>query len=315
MSADKQAAYETLNECLISLCQLMSSIAPFYSDWLFQNLTEGAKLAGQKIPESIHLTDWISSDQKLFNQDLETSMQLAQDISSLVHSLRKKEKHKVRQPLQKILIPVLNDRTKAQIQHVEELIRAEVNIKEIVYIDDTSDILIKSVKPNFSLLGKRFGPKLKSVSAAISQWGKKEISQIENSGSILLNLDGETVSLSIEDVLISSQDIPGWSVASDNGVTVALDVTLTDKLKQEGVARDLVNRIQNLRKEMGLEIQDKISIKVRRHDDLVNSALQNFASYIQTETQALTLELNGSLADGTVLDMDDYELIVKVEKV
>ncbi|MCR9016886.1 isoleucine--tRNA ligase [Aquiflexum gelatinilyticum] len=315
INKDKQAAYETLYECLASLAQLMSSFAPFYADWLYQNLTESSREAGQVLPESVHLGDWNDADPNLIKEDLEASMQLAQDISSLVHSLRKKEKLKVRQPLQKVLIPVLNEKTKAQIQHVDDLIKSEVNIKDIEYIDDTSGILVKSVKPNFALLGKRFGPKLKQVSAAINAWGKEEITAIEKEGTYYLDLDGETVALTLEDVLISSQDIPGWSVASDYGVTVALDVTLTEELKQEGIARDLVNRIQNLRKDMGLEVQDKITIKVAKHDDMVNSALENFATYIQTETQALSLEVNGSVSDGTKLDMDDFELTVKVEKV
>ena len=315
INKDKQAAYETLYECLSTLSQLMSSFAPFYADWLYQNLTESSREAGQDLPESVHLGDWNSADPKLIKEDLEASMQLAQDISSLVHSLRKKEKLKVRQPLQKVLIPVLSEKIKEQIQHVDDLIKSEVNIKHIEYIDDTSGILVKSVKPNFALLGKRFGPKLKQVSAAINAWGKEEISAIEKNGSFDITLDGETVTLTLEDVLISSQDIPGWSVASDYGVTVALDVTLTEELKQEGIARDLVNRIQNLRKDMGLEVQDKITIKVSKHDDLVNSALENFASYIQTETQALSLDVNGSVTEGTVLDMDDFELTVKVEKV
>lgn len=315
INKDKQAAYETLYICLSTLTQLMSSFAPFYTDWLFQNLTESSREAGQELPQSVHLGDWSSADSKLIKEDLEESMQLAQDISSLVHSLRKKEKIKVRQPLQKVLIPVLSEKTKAQIQHVEDLIKSEVNIKHIEYIDDTSGILVKSAKPNFALLGKRFGPKLKQVSAAINLWGKAEIALIEKTGTFELNLDGETVILTLEDVLISSQDIPGWSVASDYGVTVALDVTLTEELKQEGIARDLVNRIQNLRKEMGLEVQDKIRIKVAKHNDIVNAALANFAEYIQTETQALSLEMNGSVTDGTLLDMDDFELTVKVQKV
>ena len=315
INKDKQAAYETLYECLSTLTQLMSSFAPFYADWLFQNLTESSREAGQELPQSVHLGDWNSADSKLIKEDLEESMQLAQDISSLVHSLRKKEKIKVRQPLQKVLIPVLSEKTKAQIQHVEDLIKSEVNIKHIEYIDDTSGILVKSAKPNFALLGKRFGPKLKQVSAEINAWGKAEIALIEKTGTFELNLDGETVTLTLEDVLISSQDIPGWSVASDYGVTVALDVTLTEELKQEGIARDLVNRIQNLRKDMGLEVQDKIRIKVAKHNDIVNAALANFAEYIQTETQALSLEVNGSVTDGTLLDMDDFELTVKVQKV
>src|SRR5690606_1194234 len=186
----------------------------------------------------------------------------AQDISSLVHSLRKKEKLKVRQPLQKILIPILNEAVREQIQHVDELIKSEVNIKQIEYIDDTSGILVKSIKPNFALLGKRFGPKMKQVAAAIGQWGQEEIGLIEREGRFDLHLDGEQVSLALEDVLITSQGIPGWSVASDRGIPVALDVTLTADLKPEGTASDFVTRIPNLRKDMGLEVQDKISIQV-----------------------------------------------------
>lgn len=315
MNEDKQAAYETLYECLISLTQLMSSFAPFYADWMYKNLTDGAKASGQPIPESVHLTDWDSAEDHLIDQDLETSMQLAQDISSLVHSLRKKEKLKVRQPLQKILVPILNEQTRKKIQHVEELIKAEVNIKHIEYIDDTSGILVKNVKPNFALLGKRFGPKMKLVSAAINQWGQEEIGTIEREGVYELKLEGEKVILSLEDVVITSQDIPGWSVASDNEITVALDVTVSGELKQEGIARDLVNRIQNLRKDMGLEVQDKITIKVARHNEEVDTALKNYAAYIQSETQANSLSVNGEIKDGTVLDMDDFELTVKVEKV
>src|SRR5690606_33522873 len=314
MNADKQAAYETLYECLIALSQLMSSFAPFYADWMYNNLTEGLKGEGDDLAESVHLTDWKSADTGLINPDLEASMQLAQDISSLVHSLRKKERLKVRQPLQKILIPILNDKIKVQIQHVEELIKAEVNIKQIEYIDDTSGVLVKHVKPNFALLGKRFGPKMKQIAAAIAQWGQEQITHMEREGKYILDLDGETVSLSLEDVLISSQDIPGWSVASDRGVTVALDVTLTTELKQEGIARDFVNRIQNLRKDMGLEVQDKINIEVKSSTEEVNVALANFSPYIQAETQALSLMIVANLDNAIELDMDDYILSVKVEK-
>jgi len=314
MNDDKQAAYETLYECLMTLSQLMSSFAPFYADWMYRNLTDGPKAAGQAVAESIHLTDWKSADATLINQDLEASMQLAQDISSLVHSLRKKEKLKVRQPLQKILIPILNEKAKVQIQHVEELIKAEVNIKEIEYIDDTSGILVKNIKPNFALLGKRFGPKMKQVSAAINQWGQEEIGAIERDGKFDFILDGESISLSLEDVLITSQDIPGWSVATDRGVTVALDVTLTTDLKQEGVARDFVNRIQNLRKDMGLEVQDKINVQVKSFNQEIDQALVNFSAYIQAETQALSLSIHDNVEEGIELDMDEFILSVKVEK-
>lgn len=316
MTQDKQAAYETLYECLMALSQLMSSFAPFYAEWMYQNLTESNREAGQNLPESVHLGNWTAADRSLIQEDLEASMDLAQRISSLVHSLRKNPKIgiKVRQPLQRIMVPVLDARTQAQIQHVEELIKTEVNIKEIEYLDDASGVLVKNVKPNLPVLGKKLGPKMKGVVAAINSWGQEEIAQIEKNGSFSMTVDGETVELLLEEVLISSQDIPGWSVATDQGLTVALDVTLTEALRQEGIARDLVNRVQNLRKDMGLEVQDKIHIKVQKLDELVNAALTNFASYIQTETQALTLELLDNLDQATVLDMDDFELSVSVTK-
>jgi len=309
MNTDKQAAYETLYESLLSLTQLMSSFAPFYADWMYKNLHE----TSENGLESVHLTDWVSANHSLINADLEESMDLAQTISSLVHSLRKKEKMKVRQPLQRILIPVLSKKTQAQIEHVQELIKSEVNIKAIEYLDDASGILVKNVKPNLPLLGKKLGPKMRFVVASINAWGQEEIGQIEREGKIKVQVESETIELTLEEVLITSQDIPGWSVASDQGVTVALDVTLTDELKQEGVARDLVNRIQNLRKEMGLEVQDKIRIIVAEENDLVKAAVTSFGEYIQSETQAVTLDL-GAVSGGTVLDMDDFELPVKVEK-
>jgi isoleucyl-tRNA synthetase len=313
MNPDKQAAYETLYECLMVVGQLMASFAPFYAEWLYQNLTKSRT----DLPESIHLTNWTKADTSLINADLEASMDLAQRISSLVHSLRKNPKIgiKVRQPLQRIMVPVLDSKTKAQIQHVEDLIKSEVNIKEIEYLDDASGILVKSVKPNLPVLGKKLGPKMRFVVAAVNAWGQEEIAQIERNGKIDVQVEGETIELLLEEVLISSQDIPGWSVATDQELTVALDVTVTDELKQEGISRDLVNRIQNLRKDMGLEVQDKIRIKVSRHSDLVTQAITNFAKYIQTETQALSLEINEAIADGVVLDMDEFELIVNVEKV
>ncbi|MDI1323936.1 MAG: isoleucine--tRNA ligase [Algoriphagus sp.] len=310
MNADKRAAYETLYECLLSLSQLMSSFAPFYADWLYQNLTE----SGSDAKASIHLTDWVSADSVLINADLEASMDMAQTISSLVHSLRKKEKMKVRQPLQRILIPVLNAKSQTQIAHVEELIKSEVNIKAIEYIDDASGILVKSVKPNLPLLGKKLGQKMRFVVAAINKWGQSEITQIEQEGKISVDVEGESIELLLEEVLITSQDIPGWSVASDQGVTVALDVTLTDELKQEGIARDLVNRIQNLRKDMGLEVQDKIYVTIANDNDLVNASLAGFGDYIQSETQALSLELSANPEGAVMLDMDDFEIAVLVKK-
>jgi isoleucyl-tRNA synthetase len=310
MQADKQAAYETLYECLFTLSQLMSSFAPFYADWLYKNLTE----AGETSKESVHLTDWMSANHSLINPDLETSMDLAQTISSLVHSLRKKEKIKVRQPLQRILVPVLSEKFKAQVANMAELIQTEVNIKEIEYLDDASGILVKQIKPNLPLLGKKLGPKMRFVVAALQNWGPTEIGQIETEGHFILSVEGEEIDLLLEEVLISSQDIPGWSVASDQGVTVALDVTLTEELKQEGIARDIVNRIQNLRKDLGLEVQDKIKLLVADSNAEVNAAIALFGSYIQEETQAISLSVGKLEGEVTVLDMDDFELAVRLTK-
>jgi isoleucyl-tRNA synthetase len=310
MQADKQAAYETLYECLFTLSQLMSSFAPFYADWLYKNLTE----AGETGKASIHLTDWNTANHSLINPDLETSMDLAQTISSLVHSLRKKEKIKVRQPLQRILVPVLSEKFKSQVAHVAELIQTEVNIKEIEYLDDASGILVKQIKPNLPVLGKKLGPKMRFVVAALQGWGATEINQIEREGHYLLSVEGEEIDLLLEEVLISSQDIPGWSVASDQGVTVALDVNLTEELKQEGVARDLVNRIQNLRKDLGLEVQDKITLLISDSNPLVNASIALFGGYIQEETQAISLAVGNLEGEATVLDMDEFELAVRLIK-
>ncbi|WP_209331312.1 isoleucine--tRNA ligase [Lunatimonas salinarum] len=312
MNPDKKAAYETLYECLLSISQVMSPIAPFYADWLYQNLTNAI---GQQSALSVHLTDWPKPVPAWINADLEISMELAQDISSLVHSLRKKDRLKVRQPLQKILIPVLSEQRKTQIQHVEELIRSEVNVKEVSYIDDTSGILVKSVKPNFALLGKKYGPKLKQVSQAIQGWGKEEIAAIERNGNHPVHLGEEEVLVLLEEVLISSEDIPGWSVATERGLTVALDVTVTEELKQEGIARELVNRVQNLRKDLGLEVQDKIRIQLQRLNNEVDTAIQLFSSYIQTETQAIELVFVDKLTDGIRLELDDFELTLIIEKI
>nr|MBI1231234.1 isoleucine--tRNA ligase [Cytophagales bacterium] len=314
MTPDKQAAYETLYECLWTLSQLISPVAPFYADWLYQNLTAAAREAGQELDISVHLTDWPVAKAAWIQQELEVSMELAQEISSLVHSLRKKERLKVRQPLRKILIPVLSAQRRRQIQHFEDLILSEVNIKAIEYIDDTSGILVKSIKPNFALLGKKYGPQMKLVAQEILGWGKAEIGKLEREGKMDAMLAGEPIEILLEETLISSQDIPGWSVATDRGLTVALDVTVTEELKQECIARDLVNRIQNLRKDMGLDVQDKIHITIANHSKEVDTAIKVFATYIQTETQALELTFENELQEGTLLDMDDFELTVRVEK-
>ncbi|MFY0651107.1 MAG: isoleucine--tRNA ligase [Cyclobacteriaceae bacterium] len=308
---DKISAYQTLYTCLNKVAQLSAPIAPFYMDRLFADLNG---VSGQFSRESIHLTDFPIVDEDLVDKELETKMNLAQRVSSLIHSLRKREMIKVRQPLSKILIPVLNDETKGHIADVEELILGEVNVKAIEFIDDTSGILVKKIKPNFKKLGKEYGPKMKEITGQIAKMDQDHIAVFEREGRYEIQLSDTAISLTLEDVEISSEDIPGWLVANENGLTVALDVTISDELKKEGIARDLVNRIQNLRKEMGLEVQDKIDIMVSSTSEEVVSALESNKSYICEETQAMVLESVSALDDGQSLDMDDYDIKIKLEQ-
>lgn len=317
LNADKKAAYETLYECLMVTGQLMSPIAPFYADWLYKNLTDGIREAAKKnnTPlrfESVHHTALTKSDPTLIDTSLSESMHLAQNISSLVHSLRKKEKIKVRQPLHKILIPILRPSDKARIEEMEELILSEINVKEVEYVDDASGILVKKIKPNFRKLGQQFGPKMKDVAAVIGTWGQDDIRQIEAVRSKTIQLNGEQIVLSQEDVEITSEDIPGWMVASENGLTVALDITITDELRKEGLSRDVVNRVQNMRKDQGMDVQDKIAIRYHTTHAEMNAALVDFADYIKAETQALKLTAVPN-PNGTVLDIDGVEIEIKID--
>lgn len=306
---DKKAAYQTLYTCLVNIAKIGAPIAPFYMDRLYQDLNAVSQL---EKAESVHLTDYPAADEACINAALETRMSLAQTISSLTHSIRKKEKIKVRQPLSKIMIPVLDAQTREYVEAVEDLILSEVNVKAVEYIDDTSGILVKKVKPNFRTLGKKFGPKMKLITGQINQWGQEEIANIEKNGTYDLNLEGETLQLVLEDVEISSEDIPGWSVASEGKVTVALDITLDDALRQEGLARDVVNRVQNLRKDMGLDVQDKINIRVVAGESLVDTALKNNGDYICQETQALSLELVKTIENGHSVEIDEWNLQVEI---
>jgi len=312
LSEDKRAAYETLYECLMVTAQLMAPIAPFFSEWLYKGLTDNIRGRAKQFNtplqfESIHHTLMIKPEVKRKDVELEKSMDYAQRICSLVHSIRKNSKIKVRTPLQKVLLPVLDEKFAQRVKSVEAIIKAEVNVKKIQYIDDASGLLVKKVKPNFAKLGKQYGPKMKDVSAVINSFVQEDIQTIEKKGT----LSKGGFDLVLEDVLISSEDIPGWSVASENGLTVALDITLTDELKREGIARDFVNRVQNLRKDMGLEVLDKISIEVEKNGE-VSSALLEHKDYIRTETQALSLELKESVPGFTEVDMDEFVLKVKI---
>lgn len=307
---DKRAAYQTLYKCLETIAKLSSPIAPFYMDRLYQDLNG---VSGLDNAISVHLTDFPKADEAVINVDLEERMSLAQTISSLVHSLRKKDTIKVRQPLSKILVPVLNDKFKRQVESVEDLILSEVNIKKIEFIDDESGVLVKNVKPNFRKLGQEYGPKMKEISAKINQLKPEDLAELEDKNALQVELSDGPITLTLEDVEINYQDIPGWSVATEGKVTVALDITLTDDLKKEGIARDLVNRVQNLRKDMGLEVQDKIKINIEKNTDLVNAALEANKEYICQETQALSLDITESLIDGNLLEMDEHKLKVKIE--
>ena len=306
-NADKQSAYETLHECLKVVSQLMSPIAPFYADWLYQNLTQQKK--------SVHLTQLVKSDSHQIEESLSRSMRLAQSISSLVHSLRKKEKIKVRQPLQKILIPILKPEVEKDIRNVEELIMTEINVKEIAYMTNASGIVVKKIKPNYRKLGKQFGSKMQWVATIIKDFDQEKIATIERDGKIEIELEGKKTSLDIEDFEITSEDIPGWLVASQGTVTVALDVTVTDDLRREGLSRDVVNRIQNLRKDSGLDVQDKISVVFSTNDLMMQEAVKQFEGYIKEETQALSISSQTNLQRGKVFDIDGIEIRFVIEEV
>ncbi|GAB2797113.1 isoleucine--tRNA ligase [Hymenobacter latericoloratus] len=317
LTADKRAAYETLQECLVVVAQLMAPIAPFFAEWLYKNMTDGMRAEAVAkntplAPESVHLTLLVQAEENRIDKALEERMDLAQRISSLTHSLRKKSVLKVRQPLQRILVPVFNETTREQVGKVEDLICAEVNVKHVEFLDDTSGVLVKSVKPNFKRLGQQYGAKLKAVGARIQQMTPEEISTLEKTGQLAVEIDGEAYTLAPDDVEIRTQDLPGWLVATDGPLTVALDVTLTEELRQEGVARELVNRLQNLRKDSGLEVQDKVRVTLGLQPEL-QAAVQSFGDYIREEVQALALDFSPDLNGGSVLEFDEYTVPVQLE--
>ncbi|MCK5105023.1 MAG: class I tRNA ligase family protein, partial [Cyclobacteriaceae bacterium] len=309
LNEDKKAAYQSLHTCLKTAAKLASPIAPFYMDKLYLDLT----IENEYGANSIHLTDFPKSDASLINEDLEQKMTLAQNISSLVHSLRKQHKLKVRQPLSRVLIPVLDKKTKDQIQAVENIILNEVNIKSIEYVDNTSGIIIKKAKPNFRKLGQKYGPKMKELSKIIAGLDQEAISRFEIVGSYPLNLNGESITLSDDDLLIQSEDIPGWTVATEGGITVALDINITDELQKEGIARDLVNRIQNLRKDLGMDVQDKIKILVDDENQIVTDSIQDNREYICEETQAFELDVIQGIQNYKEMEIDDLIIKLNIE--
>jgi isoleucyl-tRNA synthetase len=309
MSEDKKAAYETLHECLMVVAQLMSPIAPFFGEWIFQNLTSGKKI------ESIHLTDLVKHNEKVIDISLEQRMDLAQKISSMILSIRKKENIKVRQPLQKIQIPILDKEIQKQIDAVKDLILAEVNVKEIEFVDESKVKIVKNLKLNFKTLGKKCGANMKAVQAFALENSPSIISGIERDGKFIVPI-AEGIELIGEDLEIIPVDIPGWKVANSGSLTVALDVTLTEELKQEGLAREVVNRIQNLRKDKGLEVTDKILVKIKQNVNL-DTAIKNNLNYICSETLTGDLQIVQELTpqNSSIIEVDELiTTLISIEK-
>ncbi|MEZ4720926.1 MAG: class I tRNA ligase family protein [Flavobacteriales bacterium] len=298
-SEDKIAAYQTLYRCLVTVAKLSAPIAPFYSEQLFTDLNGITNLESES---SVHIAGWPLSDDREIDSALEQRMALAQTASSLVLSLRKKENIRVRQPLQKIMVPVINAEFEAHLKQVESLILSEVNVKELDYVQDQG-VFVKSIKPNFKALGPKVGKNMKALSARVGQFTQDDIATIERDGKIVLDLEGEAFELIAEDVEVSTKDIPGWIVASEGNVTVALDITITDELRSEGIARELVNRIQNLRKDSGLEVTDKIDLYVENQPE-IELAVNINKNYICAETLASQLILKPAITEDKALEVE-----------
>ena len=297
---DKIAAYQTLYTCLETIAQLMAPIAPFYADQLFRNLNE---CSGRQRVASVHLTDFPVSDPAMIDQSLEERMELAQKISSLVLSLRKKVNIRVRQPLNKLLLPVPDSNFQSNVEAVRDLILAEVNVKTIEYITDTAGILVKKIRPNFKVLGKKVGGLMKDTAAAIGEMSQADILRLEQSGGYAMSVAGQQIALTMEDVEILSEDIPGWQVAAEGRITVALDVTITEELREEGIAREIINRIQNLRKDSQFEVTDRIEVQVQDHAE-IRSAIQNNKEYICAEILATSLEMVPQLTTAGAIEVE-----------
>lgn len=307
---DKISAYQTLYTCLLTVAKLGAPIAPFYMDQLYKDLVA---TTNKENSESVHLADFPKFVENFVNKLLERKMEKAQTISSLVLSLRKKEMIKVRQPLQRVMIPILDEAQREEIKGIEELIKSEVNVKEIELIDDASGLLVKQIKPNFKVLGPRFGKDMRLIVSEVSKFEQAEIQQIEKDGEISIEINGKNVTLGIDEVEISSQDIEGWLVASSGAITVALDVTITDDLRNEGVARELVNRIQNLRKDSGFEVTDKIEVRLQK-DGFVEKAVQNNIDYIKAETLTAELNFEENINNGTEIAFDEVNTKLIIQK-
>lgn len=307
---DKIAAYQTLYTCLLTVAKLSAPIAPFFMDKLYRDLTQATRSENF---DSVHLAEFPKQVENFVDKSLESKMQKAQTISSLVLSLRKKEMIKVRQPLQKVMIPVLDAIQRAEIEAVSDLIKAEVNVKEIELLDDASGILIKQIKPNFKTLGPRFGKDMGLISRQIQNLSQEQINQLDASGFTIVELSGNSITLTKEDVEITSQDIEGWLVANSGNITVALDITISEELRMEGVARELVNRIQNIRKDSGFEVTDKIVVRLEKSGILEEAILANEA-YIKSETLTEELIFEENIESGTEIEFDNIKTKLLITK-
>ncbi len=305
---DKVSAYQTLYTCLEKLAMLIAPISPFFAERIFRDLNS---ITNRHEAISVHLTDFPAADESLIDTDLENKMQLAQKVSSMVLALRKKVNIRVRQPLQKIMVPVLSDEFRVQLEGVEKLILSEVNVKELDYLEDTAGVLVKKIKPNFKTLGPKFGKLMKQIAAKINSFAQEEIAEIEKNSKIEIDVDGQLLEILLADVEIMSEDIPGWLVSSEGPVTVALDVTITEELKQEGIARELINRIQNLRKDIGLEVTDRINLFVEKHNEISDAILNN-NEYICSETLAENLNYVDNIDSQEKKAVDIFDITTHV---
>ena len=311
MTTDKLSAYQTLYTCLETVAKLMSPIAPFYGDQLFCDLIA---VTGRETVESVHLSDFPKYDEALIDKDLEERMKMAQDVSSMVLALRRKVNIKVRQPLQTIMVPVVDAHQQESIEAVKNLILNEVNVKDLKFVDNAAGILVKRIKPDFKKLGPRYGKIMKSLAAAIQGMNQEDIMAFEAAGTFTLNVEGQEATIERADVEIISEDIPGWLVANEGRLTVALDITVTEELRKEGLARELVNRIQNLRKSNGYDITDKITVTVLSSDEM-DEAIKEYNEYIANQVLAVSVEITDhAISDATVLDFEDFNLSVRIEK-
>ena len=310
MTTDKLSAYQTLYTCLETVAKLMAPIAPFCADRLFCDLIAAT---GREKVESVHLSEFPVCNEAMIDKDLEERMQMAQDVSSMVLALRRKVNIKVRQPLQTIMVPVVDAHQQESIEAVKALILNEVNVKELKFVDNAAGILVKKIKPDFKKLGPRYGKIMKALAAAIQAMSQDEINAFEKAGTFTLTVEGQEAMIERADVEIISEDIPGWLVANEGRLTVALDITVTENLRKEGLARELVNRIQNLRKSSGYDITDKISVTVLSNDGM-DEAIKDFNSYIANQVLAVSVEITDVISDATEMDFEDFKLSVRIEK-